>query len=140
MTDTPEKKKPPIVVHEFCRAHARALVLAANLGPDDPWRAGLVVAQLITFQALMNNRRIITRLGANPDSTEKIDLDVDTANLVFAEIGCPLCFSGTVFRAVRRIMARGMDHAAAVAKFEVLDPDATWITPTSLQPPRERPE
>ena len=69
--------RPTIVVPNMCQKHQRLLVQQLGLGPNDTWRAAIVMAQIVLFQAAT----------AHPSTYERIGGDITR----ISELGCLAC-------------------------------------------------
>lgn len=70
-----------VQVPQLCQSHQVHLVTRLRLGPDDPWRAAMVVNALLMFQRASQDNSIHARTGG----------DIGQLSLVLAEIGCLAC-------------------------------------------------
>lgn len=75
-----------IAVPSMCQKHQRLLLGQIGVGPDGPWRAHIVVAQIALFQGTT----------AHPDTYHRIGGDVQR----IAELGCLACFRPDTFGAI----------------------------------------
>ncbi len=73
---------------QMCQRHQRRLVDAAKLGPEDPWRSLVIVAQIVLFQSATANDATYTRLNA--DITK------------IASLGCLACYNPEAFGEVEQ--------------------------------------
>lgn len=105
---------PHIVVPDLCDPHKHELIVRRLRVPrTGPWRATIVVAQVLLAQRGMSSRRIHRRIGGDPQQY----------SVVLAEIGCLACWDKDGFRRVVRVLRRGLSHAGAVSQLRAEDPD-----------------
>lgn len=111
-----------IYLPRLCQRHEHDLVVAQlRLKPEDTWRAHYVVAQILMFQGLSATERFRRRVG--PEG------GVAAMNIVLAEIGCPACWNGALYRLVVQLFKKGgFHHAAKVSQNWALDEEwSRWM-------------
>lgn len=107
--------QPLIVVPQMCQQHTAQLVhQVMHLKPHEPWRAAIVIAQTLLFQAATADQRLHQRSEG----------EVGNLSLVLAELG-PLCCAlrDSVVQRVWRVMEKGLTHASGVSRRTVVDPE-----------------
>lgn len=70
--------KPQITLPELCALHQRLLVHQAGYGPNDTWRALIIVTQIALFQGAT----------ADPSTHERIGGQIER----LPELGCLACY------------------------------------------------
>lgn len=75
--------QPTMIVPDMCRMHQLLLVRQVGFGPEDPWRALIVMAQVALLQGAT----------ADPACHKRIGGDL----LRLSEIGCLACFKPDCF-------------------------------------------
>lgn len=109
---TPDPKNPLVVLPELCFRCQRRIVKRCHLNPWDPWRAHIVVAQLLLFTWVASEDGIHTRSEG----------DSNNLSLILAELGCLGCARRPLFGdAILPLLAKGLSHAADVQKGKVRD-------------------
>lgn len=104
--------RPQVAIPKLCDFHLRdAVHFRLKLKEWEPWRANLIVLNILLFQAISGDERIWKRAEGK---TENL-------GLVLGEIGCLACWSHLAYRRVIRVLKKGLDHAAAVSKGEIID-------------------
>jgi hypothetical protein len=90
-----------IELPQMCQLHQSLLLMQLHIGPQDPWRAHIIVAQIALFQATT----------AHPDTYKKIGGDVTR----IPELGCLACYRPDSFgEIIQKFQEGGM---AAVKKW-----------------------
>lgn len=108
------EQQPQINVPSFCHRHLRELVVwELSLMPDQTWRAHVVVAQILMFQAAAASDRV----------QEQSAGDAHALSGVLANLGCLACAFPDSFKRAVTVLRKGLSHAAAVSKNELQDPD-----------------
>lgn len=77
----------------MCRKHQQLLVGQVGLKPSDPWRAHVIVAQIVLFQAT----------SAHPSTYERLGGDLKR----LGELGCLACFRPDAFGEIIQAFQRG---------------------------------
>lgn len=77
---------PRITIPDMCKMHQSLLVHQARYTRDEPWRALIIMAQIVLFQAATGDPEFHKRLGGDVTRAE--------------EIGCLACFKPDAFGAV----------------------------------------
>lgn len=106
---------PLIAIPPMCEQHTSHLVhQVMHFKHRDPWRAAIVTAQILLFQAATADQRLHQRSEG----------DANNLSLILAEFG-PLCCAlrDGVVQKVWRVMKKGLTHAASVSRRTVVDPD-----------------
>lgn len=67
----------------MCQKHQALLVQQANIGPDGPWRATIVMAQIVLFQIVSCDKAVHARIAG--DITR------------IGELGCLACLKPDAF-------------------------------------------
>lgn len=102
----------PVMIPNLCQKHQRDLVRKLHMSDRDPWRVAMTVTQIMLF----------TWTTADVGFHRRTEGHTANFNIVLAEIGCLACRSHDGFaRAIRLIRERGMSHAAAVSRNEIVD-------------------
>lgn len=76
----------PINVPAMCQKHQALLVQQAGIGPEGPWRAVIICANVCLFQMVCCDKAVHERIGG----------DVHR----FSELGCLACLKPDLFREV----------------------------------------
>lgn len=115
MTHAPIPPDDAVMIPDLCERHLSDLVRRRlRMHDHEPWRAAVVVAQLLLFTWTTGDRRFLAR---TEERTENF-------SLVLAEIGCLACFDRAAYGRVCRLMRKlGVDGAARVAQQKASDPD-----------------
>lgn len=72
---------PRVEVPPLCSKHQRRVVTRLAVGPEGPWRAALLVTNMLLFQRASQDIMVHKRAGNR----------VEELSLVLAEIGCLAC-------------------------------------------------
>lgn len=91
-------ENPVIQMPQMCNKHQSLLVQQLGLTQADPWRAHIIVAQIVLFQATT----------AHPSTWEKVDGKVER----IPELGCLACFRPDSFGEIIEAMRTGGISAA----------------------------
>lgn len=67
-----------IEVADMCQKHQALLVQQAKVGPEGPWRALIIMAQIALFQAMTCNEQARNKVAGDP--------------FKYKELGCMACF------------------------------------------------
>lgn len=93
-----EDKRPAIQVPDMCQTHQRLLLQQTRLGPTDPWRAHIIVAQIVLFQGATARQETYERIGGDVTRIK--------------ELGCLACYQPDTFgEIVQAMQQRGIDAA-----------------------------
>ena len=63
---------PTITLPDMCRTHQALLVKQLGYGPQDPWRALLVAAQIALFQGATTDPKVQTELGGDATRLQEL--------------------------------------------------------------------
>jgi len=107
--------KDAIRVPQLCsRCLHELVVVELEIKESSPWKAAIVVANILLFQQASNE----------PSIWRRAEQQVENLSLILAEIGCLGCaFDRKPWERVVRIMKRGISHASKVSRGEIADPD-----------------
>lgn len=86
-------EQPRIVVADMCQLHQRLLLDQIGVGPDGPWRAHIIAAQITLFQATT----------AHPGTYEHVGGDASR----IAELGCLACYRPDTFGEIVQAFQHG---------------------------------
>jgi hypothetical protein len=96
----------------MCQMHQRLLLEQAGIGPEGPWRAAIVSAQVTMFQGC----------SALPETHTRIGGDITR----ISELGCLACYSPEVFgKVVEALCSGGFAAVKALGEKLVLEGSAT---------------
>lgn len=108
-----------VCVPALCMSHQRMTVDRLHIPESGPWQAAIVIVNVLLFGRAIADDRVVRRIGTNLKGVEF----ASTASLVLAEIGCLGCFDrDATDRAINLIKARGLQHAAEVARGVITHP------------------
>jgi hypothetical protein len=86
-------ENPRITVPDMCQKHQRLLLDQIGIGPEGPWRAHIIVAQIALFQGTT----------AHAGTYERIGGDVTR----IGELGCLACYRPDTFGAIVQAFQQG---------------------------------
>lgn len=95
--------RPQVYLPQLCNACQCVVVDRLKLSPLDPWVSAIIIVNLATFQAALNEPRVWQRCGEAESGGRK----TEDLSLVLAEIGCLGCFLGDKFQ---KIVAHAVEH------------------------------
>lgn len=88
-------RSPPIVVPDLCRTHQILLVEQCGYGPNDTWRALMVVTQIALFQGAT----------CDADTHQKIGDDITQ----IGQLGCLACWKPDRFGQIVQTIGTSKD-------------------------------
>ncbi len=105
---------PTVQVQQICGFHQSQLIHGVlNYRRSDPWQAAIITCNLLLTRLQLHDPRVIARTAGRTE-----DL-----SLVLAELGAPCCAIRLgQWKRIKKVMAKGLNHAAAVAQGRVADP------------------
>jgi hypothetical protein len=109
------EKNPEVMAQPLCERHQAYLVNhVLPTREDEPWRAVIIVANLLFFQAITADKGFHARCGG----------DAESMSLILAELGPSCCaVRDSVQDRIWKVMAKGISHAAQVSQRKVIDPN-----------------
>lgn len=111
-----------ITIPQFCQPHMREAVDVLGLGPQDPWRAGVIIANLL-MAGLALDQGVDT--GLSPNAW------MDAGNGQ-----CLACRFAESWRQAKLCLFKGDAHAAKVSRREIRDEDCPLLG-APITPPSE---
>lgn len=112
---------PPIMMPKQCHRHNVEAIGALGIPETGPWRAGLVVTGLLMFQWATTEKSVWDRADGKSENL----------SLVLAELGCLACAFPDGWKALIKVLIRGLTHAAHVSQGKLKNPD--WIDFTAVR-------
>ena len=108
-----------IVLPSLCEAHQALILHNLRMGPTEPWKAALVVANLMLFQ-ITSAGDVMWQRAKREDGETPTSADV---SLVLAEMGCLACFSHKNLERVLTIFRKhGLQGAAKISQGQLESP------------------
>lgn len=89
---------PVVYVPDMCQYHQARLVRHAGYGPEDAWRALIIMVQVALFQGVTADPKIHERIG------------VDITRL--KDVGCLACLKPTLFNELVEVAKNKEDMGA----------------------------
>lgn len=112
MTEAAGLPANAIMIPNLCEKHAGNVVWALKQRRTDPWRAGIIVAQVLLFQQWTKSQPC--------ESTDQM-------NALLKLIPCLACNDVVAFHRVMLVLRKGLDHSVKVSRMEVTDPDLEGV-------------
>jgi len=112
MTEPAGLPADAIMIPQMCKQHEGNVVWALKHKRTDPWRAGIIVAQVLLFQQ-----------WAKSQPCESIE----QMNGLLKLIPCLGCNDAVAFHRVMMVLKKGLNHSVKVSKMEITDPDLEGV-------------